>query len=112
MPRFSSTADALEWAMGILLARSEGKSNTIGIGAGGGIGKDYAQLDAIEIKTAADEACRCELQCIHPRPDCLFQWHVPDPIVRCQPMSLGQEKLIQRCDAVFRKILQHKGFME
>ena len=112
MPRFPSTAAAAEWAMELLSIHSGGRSNAGGSGAGGGsIGKDYARLDAIQIRNAADEACRCGLQCIHPRSDCLFHWHVPDPLIKHLPMSLGQEQLIQRCDATFREILWRKGFL-
>ena len=111
--KFSSAALALEWAEEILSIREGGRSNAAMMEQiGGGAGKDYAILDAIEIRTAAKRACWCSLPCPIVRNSCLFHWLLPDPCMEYPEMSHAQEDRIRECVAVFEGFLATKGFME
>ena len=114
MPKFSSPELALEWAETILSIREGGRSNAamMEMLGNGGACKDYALLDAIEIRNAAIEACKGGHPCPHHRPRCLFHWYLPDPTIEYPVMSWAQEDRIRECCATFRDLLQDKQFLE
>lgn len=110
---FSSAALALEWAETILSIREGGRSNAgMMEQLGGGAGKDYAVLDAIEIRAAAERACQGSLPCPLTRQDCLFLWLVFESCDSHCPLSDHQADRIRECASLFEDILVAKGFME
>ena len=110
---FASAALALEWAETILSIREGGRSNAAMMEQlSGGAGKDYAVLDAIEIRDAAKRACWCSLPCPLTRRSCLFHWLLPDPCIEYPQLSRAQEDRIMECVVVFEGFLAEKNFME
>ena len=112
--KFSSPALALEWAETILSIREGGRSNSAFLEQldGNGAGKDYAVLDALEIRHAARQSCVNGWPCPYIRHECMFNWHVPDPCVEYPPMSWSQEQRVMACSTVFAAKLRAKGFLE
>jgi len=112
--KFSSAALALEWAETILSIREGGRSNAAALEqlSNGGVGKDYAVLDAVEIRHAAKMACIGGWPCPYIRHKCMFHWHLPDPLVEYPPMPWAQECRIIDCSARFSDLLRKKGFLE
>jgi hypothetical protein len=112
MPKFHSAEEALDWAEKILSVVEGGRTNLISDWGGGGQGKNYAILDAIEIRSAAEAACRHGWPCPYLRHKCLFNFLLPDPLVKQEPISYAQETRILACNVRFDAILRKKGFIE
>jgi hypothetical protein len=112
--KFSSAAEAIIWAETILSIREGGRSNMAMLEflGNGGLPKDYAVLDAIEIRSAARKACWLGLPCPQFRHNCLFAWYWPDPTIVRQEPSSSQIRAFEDCASTFHYLLQKKGFLE
>lgn len=110
--KFDGPAQALEWAETILSIREGGRSNAAMMEMlGGGACKDYAILDAIEIRNAAILSCKAGCPCPYRRPRCLFHWYLPDPCIEYPVMSWAQEDRVRDCCSTFRELLEKKHFL-
>ena len=114
MPRFSSPALALEWAETILSIREGGRSNAamMEMLGNGGLPRDYALLDAIEIRAAAKKACGEGHPCSVSRVDCLFRWFVFEECGKHTGLSDSQRAKVRECAGTFEAKLRAKGFLE
>lgn len=113
MPKFSNATDALDWAEKILSIAEGGRSNmTILEGFGNGNGKNYAILDAIEIRHCAKQSCINGWPCPYLRDSCLYHKLIPDPCIEYPPMSWAQEQRIMACEGRFIELLRKKKFIE
>lgn len=114
MPRFASAEDAFEWAMKIIEARRSGRSNMalLEMADEGGIPKDYAILDAVEIHHCAKRACQGERTCPMYSAACLIDWWMPDPTVEQVRKSQHQVRRIEECIAAFEDELWEMNFLK
>ena len=113
MPKFATAADALDWAEGILSVAEGGRSSIAALErAGGSNGKNYAILDAIEIRHAAKEACIKGWPCPYLRDKCIYHKLVPDPCIEYPPMPWTQEQRVMTCEGRFIVLLRGKKYLE
>ena len=113
MPHFSTAEEAFEWAMKVIEARRNGRSNMalfemVGMG---GIPKDYAILDAVEIHHCAKRACQGERTCPMYSAACLIDWWMPDQTVEQVRKSDHQVQRIKNCIEAFEDELWEKDFL-
>lgn len=112
--KFLSAFSALAWAEEVWSIREGGRTTYREEFSDGNVGlpKDFALLDAIEIRCAAKRACWNGLPCPITRQGCLFHWLLPDPCIVYPEMSQAQIDRIKDCVAMFEELLRKKGFME
>jgi hypothetical protein len=111
---FSCAALALEWAETIISIHEGGRSNSAMMEAlgSGGISKDYARLDAYQIRKESEKACKWGHPCPINRYECLFLWLVVEECDKHTELSTSQADRVRDCEAEFERLLKDKGYLE
>ena len=114
MPRFETAKDALSWAIQMVEARRSGRSNMalLEMVGAGGVPKDYAHLDAIEIHHCAKRACQGGSPCPIYSVACLIDWWMPMATDVPTRKSDHEVQRINNCIAAFEDELWEMNFLE
>ena len=111
--RFATAFLALEWAETIISIREGGRSNAamLELLGTGGVCKDYALLDAYQIRKESEKACRAGMPCPYRQDQCLFNVYLPDPTIQYPEPSESERKRQEDCMEEFARLLKIKGFL-
>ena len=111
--KFASAFLALEWAETIISIREGGRSNAAMLEMldNGGVSKEYAILDAYQIRIESERACLAGMPCPYMRRRCLFDAYLPDPLVQQDELSKSEVTRQEDCKEEFDRRLREKGYL-